>query len=152
VKVAIVAANTFQYDARQLRTAAALTSDGHAVTLIGLAGPGLAASEVLDGGIELRRVVVDGTIASAFRPLPITGRRALARLLGIDPAATALPPSRATGLDRIRAPFRRLAEILAHARRVGPWSAAVDSSREHGPRPTRSTRWLRPRSPASTRR
>jgi glycosyltransferase involved in cell wall biosynthesis len=125
VKVAIVAANTFQYDARQLRTAAALTSDGHAVTLVGMAGPGLPEREVLDGGIELRRVAVDGTIASAFGPLPLAGRRALARLLGIDPVATALPPSRATGLDRLRAPFRRLAEILAHARRVGPWSAAV---------------------------
>jgi glycosyltransferase involved in cell wall biosynthesis len=125
VKVAIVAANTFQYDARQLRTAAALASDGHVVTLVGLAGPGLPASERLDGGIELRRVTVDGTIASAFRPLPAVARRAVARALGIDPAATALPPSRPTGLDRLRAPFRRLAEIAAHARRVGPWSAAV---------------------------
>jgi glycosyltransferase involved in cell wall biosynthesis len=125
VKVAIVAANTFEYDARQLRTAAALTSDGHSVTLIGLAGPGLPAREQLDGGIELRRVTIDGTIASAFRPLPTPARRALARLLGIDPEASALPPSRPTGLDRIRAPLRRLAEILAHARRVGPWSAAV---------------------------
>ncbi len=125
MKVAIVAANTFEYDARQLRTAAALTSDGHAVTLVGLAGPGLPASERLDGGIELRRVAVDRTIASAFRPLPAAGRRAVARLLGIDPVATALPPTRPAGLDRLRAPFRRLAEILAHARRVGPWSAAV---------------------------
>jgi glycosyltransferase involved in cell wall biosynthesis len=125
VKVAIVAANTFQYDARQLRTAAALTSDGHQVTLIGLAGPGLPASERLEGGIELRRVTVDGTIASAFRPLPPPARRALARLLGIDPSASALPAARPAGLDRLRAPFRRLAEILAHARRVGPWSAAV---------------------------
>jgi glycosyltransferase involved in cell wall biosynthesis len=125
VKVAIVAANTFQYDARQLRTAAALTADGHTVTLVGLAGPDLAASERLDGGIELRRVAVDGTIASAFRPLPAGARRAVARLLGIDPSATALPPVRATGLDRLRAPLRRIAEILAHARRVGPWSAAV---------------------------
>ena len=125
MKVAIVAANTFQYDARQLRTAAALTSDGHTVTLVGLAGPGLPASERLDHGVELRRVSVDGTIASAFRPLPIGARRAVARLLGIDPAATALPAARPAGLDRLRAPFRRLAEILAHARRVGPWSAAV---------------------------
>ena len=125
MKVAIVAANTFQYDARQLRTASALASDGHAVTLVGLAGPGLPASERLDGGIELRRVVVDPTIASAFRPLPAAGRRVVARLLGIEPGATALPPGRPRGLDRVRAPFRRLAEILAHARRVGPWSAAV---------------------------
>ena len=125
MKVAIVAANTFQYDARQLRSAAALASDGHTVTLVGLAGPGLPPREQLEGGIELRRVGVDGTIASAFRPLPPAGRRAVARLLGIDPAATALPPTRPAGLDRLRAPVRRLAEIVAHARRVGPWSAAV---------------------------
>lgn len=125
MKIAIVAANTFLYDARQLRTAAALTSDGHAVTLVGLAGTGLPARETLDGGIELRRVAVDTTIASAFRPLPRAGRRALARLLGIDPDATALPPARPRGPDRLRAPFRRLAEIAAHARRVGPWSRAV---------------------------
>ena len=125
MKVAIVAANTFQYDARQLRTAAALTGDGHAVTLVGLAGPGLPASERLEGGIELRRVAVDGTIASAFRPLPPAARRVVARLLGIDPAATALPPTRPTGPDRLRAPLRRLAEIVAHARRVGPWTGAV---------------------------
>jgi glycosyltransferase involved in cell wall biosynthesis len=125
VKIALVAANTFQYDARQLRSAAALASDGHAVTLVGLAGPGLPARETLEHGIELRRVVVDGTIASAFRPLPRTGRRALARLLGIDPDATALPPATPRGADRLRAPVRRLAEIVAHARRVGPWSRAV---------------------------
>jgi glycosyltransferase involved in cell wall biosynthesis len=125
MKVAIVAANTFQYDARQLRTAAALSSDGHVVTLVGLAGPGLPEREQLDGGIELRRVPLDTTIASAFRPLPAAGRRAVARLLGIDPAATALPPTRPIGLDRLRAPFRRLSEILAHTLRVGPWSAAV---------------------------
>src|SRR5207245_782376 len=39
--------------------------------------------------------------------------------------ATQLPPARPAGLDRFRVPFRRLAEIVAHARRVGPWSAAV---------------------------
>jgi glycosyltransferase involved in cell wall biosynthesis len=125
VKIAFVAANTFQYDARQMRAAGAVAGDGHEVVLVGLAGPGLAPRERLQAGIELRRVVVDGTIASAFRPLPPVVRRALARALGFDPAATQLPPSRATGLDRLRAPLRRLAEIVAHARRVGPWSRAV---------------------------
>jgi glycosyltransferase involved in cell wall biosynthesis len=125
VKIAFVAANTFQYDARQLRAATALAADGHTISLIGLAGPGLPAHEQLDGGIELHRVAVDTTIASAFRPLPAAGRRAVARLLGIDPTATQLPPARSAGLDRLRAPFRRLAEVLAHARRVGPWTAAV---------------------------
>ena len=125
MRVAIVAANTFQYDARQLRTAAALARDGHQVTLIGLASPGLPGREVLDDGIELRRVLVDGTIASAFRPLPRSFRAGLARVLGFDPAATQLPASRATGLDRLRALLRRLSEIAAHARRVGPWTTAV---------------------------
>lgn len=125
MKVAFVAANTFQYDARQMRAASAVAGDGHAVTLVGLAGPGLPERERLESGIELRRVAVDGTITSAFRPLPDVARRALARLLGFDPAATQLPPTRASGFDRLRAPFRRLAEIVAHARRVGPWSRAV---------------------------
>jgi glycosyltransferase involved in cell wall biosynthesis len=125
VKIAFVAANTFQYDARQLRAATALAADGHAVRLVGLAGPGLPEREALEGGIELRRVAVDGTIASAFRPLPAGARRSLARLLGIDPAATQLPPGRPVGLDRLRAPLRRLAELAAHARRVRPWTAAV---------------------------
>jgi glycosyltransferase involved in cell wall biosynthesis len=125
VKIAFVAANTFQYDARQLRAATALAADGHAVTLIGLAAPGLAARESIDGGIELRRVAVDGTIASAFRPLPGSVRAACSRLLGIDPAATQLPPSGAVGLDRLRAPLRRVTEIVAHARRAGPWASAV---------------------------
>jgi len=125
VKVAFVAANTFEYDARQLRSASALAADGHQVTLVGLAGPGLPERARLDSGIELQRVTVDGTIASAFRPLPPRGRRVVAGWLGIDPAATQLPPARPAGLDRLRVPFRRLAEIVAHARRVGPWSAAV---------------------------
>jgi glycosyltransferase involved in cell wall biosynthesis len=125
VKIAFVAANTFQYDARQLRAATALAADGHTVSLVGLAGPGLPERETLEGGIELRRVAVDGTIASAFRPLPGVARRAAVRLLGIDPAATQLPPGRPVGLDRLRAPLRRLTELLAHARRVGPWTTAV---------------------------
>jgi glycosyltransferase involved in cell wall biosynthesis len=125
VKVTIVAANTFQYDARQLRTARALAGDGHQLTLVGFAASGLPARETLDGGITLLRVPVDLTIASAFRPLPAAARRALARLLGIPPSATSLPPTTPRGPDRLRAPLRRIAEIAAHARRVGPWSKAV---------------------------
>ena len=125
MRVVFVAANTFQYDARQLRSASALAGDGHEVTLIGFAAPDLPRQERLDGGVELRRVVVDGSIVSAFRPLPSAVRRGLARLLGIDPQATVLPARRPTGWDRLRAPFRRLAEIVAHARRVGPWRDAV---------------------------
>ncbi len=125
MRVTIVAANTFEHDARQLRTADALVGDGHAVTCIGYAGPGLQREEELPSGAFVRRVAVDRTIGSAFRPLPRVARRVLCRLLGIDPAWTALPPTQATGFDRLRAPFRRLVEIAAHARRVGPWADAV---------------------------
>ena len=97
MRVAIVAANTFQYDARQLRSADALTSDGHTVTLIGFAGDGLPTHERLAGGIELRRIAIDRSIASAFRPLPPAGRRLIVRLLGIDPGATSLPAIRPVG-------------------------------------------------------
>lgn len=125
VDVTIVAANTLTFDARQQRTASALAGDGHAVTLVGFVAQGLPAEERLEGGITLRRVVVDGTIASVFRPLPRPARRGLCRLLGVAPGATALPPDAPRGLDRLRHPFRRVAEIGAHARRVGPWSDAV---------------------------
>lgn len=125
MKVVIVAANTFEYDARQLRTARALAADGHAVSLVGFAAPGLPDHERLEGGIDLRRVTIDRTIASAFRPLPRPARGVIARLIGIDPDAIVLLPTRATGLDRLRAPVRRAAEIVAHVRRVGPWSRAV---------------------------
>ncbi len=125
MNVTIVAANTFTFDARQQRTAAALAGDGHAVTLVGFAAPGLPAEERLADGIVLRRVSVDGSIASVLRPLPGPLRRAVCRLLGVAPGATSLPPDAPRGLDRLRHPFRRLAEIGAHARRVGPWSDAV---------------------------
>lgn len=125
VKIVIVAANTFEFDTRQMRTAAALASDGHQVTLVGFAGPGLPDREALPDGVTLRRVGVDRTIASAFRPFPAPVRNGIARLLGIDPGSVTLPPRRATGVDRVRAPLRRLAEIVSHVRRVGPWSRAV---------------------------
>lgn len=125
MRVTIVAANTFEYDARQLRTARALAGDGHAVTLLGFADAGLPPAETLDGGIELRRLPLDLTVDGAFRPLPPAARRALARLIGIPAGARALPPDRARGLDRLRAPLRRLVEVVAHVRRTGPWARAV---------------------------
>jgi glycosyltransferase involved in cell wall biosynthesis len=125
MKVTIVAANTFQYDARQLRSAGALASDGHEVTLVGFAAPGLPVAGDVGPGIALRRISVDLTIASALHPLPRWLRRVACRLLGIDPDATSLPPDPARGVDRLRAPVRRLLEIAAHARRVGPWTDAV---------------------------
>jgi glycosyltransferase involved in cell wall biosynthesis len=125
VRVTIVAANTFEHDARQLRTADALAGDGHAVVCIGYAAPGLSRDEELPSGAYIRRVEIDRTLASAFRPLPGLLRRGAARMLGIDPTWTALPPGHAVGPDRLRAPVRRLVEIVAHARRVGPWAEAV---------------------------
>lgn len=125
VEVTIVAANIVTFDARQQRTAAALAGDGHAVTLVGFAAPGLPAVERLRDGTLVRRIEVDGTIASAFRPLPAPLRRAICRLIGIPAGATTLPPDAPAGLDRLRHPLRRLAEIAAHARRVGPWSDGV---------------------------
>ena len=125
LKVAIVAANTFEYDSRLLRTGRALAADGHWVTLIAFAAPGLAEREALGERLEVRRVSVDRRVTSAFRPLPGSARRGLARLLGFAPDATSLPPARARGFDRLRAPFRRLTEIAAHERRVGPWRHAV---------------------------
>ena len=126
--VAIIAANTFEHDSRLLRTATALSRDGHRVTVVALAGPGLPRDELLEPGIRVRRVELDRTVASAFRPLPARAREGLCHILGIAPAATTLPPTRVTGADRLRAPLRRLVEILAHRRRVGPWTEAVVSA------------------------
>jgi len=125
LRVAIVAANTFEYDSRLLRTASALVGAGHTVTILGLAGPGLPEREQLPSGAALRRLPLDRRVTSAFRPLPQRARRLLARVLGFDPEATQLPPGRPHGLDRLRAPLRRVVEIAAHARRVGPWADAV---------------------------
>jgi glycosyltransferase involved in cell wall biosynthesis len=125
VRVTIVAANTFVHDARQLRTADALAGDGHDVVCIGYADPGLPTTEDLPSGAHVRRIEIDRTIAAAFRPLPLFARRLACRALGIDPTWTSLPPDRPRGADRLRAPIRRLVEIVSHARRVGPWADAV---------------------------
>lgn len=126
--VAIVAANTFEYDSRLWRTAAALAADGHRVTILGLAAPGLHGRERLPIGATLMRLALDRRVTSAFRPLPNVVRRGLARALGFDPEATQLPPGPARGPDRLRAPLRRLVEIAAHARRSGPWTRAVTAA------------------------
>ena len=125
MRVTIVAANTFEHDARQLRTADALAGDGHTVLCIGYAEPGLPLDEDLPSGAHIRRVAIDRTIASAFRPLPGPIRHGLCRALGLDPAWIALPPVRSSGMDRLRGPLRRVVEIVAHARRVGPWASSV---------------------------
>ena len=126
--IAIVAANTFEHDSRLLRTGRALAADGHRVTLLAFSAVGLPRHEELGEGLELCRLDVDRRVTAVFRPLPPRMRSAIARLLGFPPGATALPPSPVRGTDRLRAPLRRLAEIAAHQRRVGPWRAAVLSA------------------------
>jgi glycosyltransferase involved in cell wall biosynthesis len=68
---------------------------------------------------------VDRRISGALRPLPRRARRLVCRLVGLDPDAEVLPPDRPRGLDRLRHPVRRVLEIVANARRVGPWTDLV---------------------------
>jgi glycosyltransferase involved in cell wall biosynthesis len=125
LRVAIVAANTFEYESRLLKTALTLAADGHAVTVVAFAAPGLPAAATLAEGVDLRRVVLDRRIASGLRPLPTTLRSAIVRMTGLAADAEALPAGPARGGDRLRAPLRRGLEILATVRRGGSWAAAV---------------------------
>jgi glycosyltransferase involved in cell wall biosynthesis len=127
VRIAIVAANSVEFDSRLRRTATALAGDGHDVTIVGFGGPGLPDVDALPGapGVRIVRVALDRRIAQAFRPLPAAVRGALVRLLGIDAEATVLSPTRGRLIDRIAAPLRRLVEIVAVVRRTGPWTSAV---------------------------
>lgn len=123
--VTLVVANTFQFDSRQLRTAATLAADGHRVRILAWSAPDLPTDETLVGGLRLTRIALDRRISSALRPLPSRARRLVCRLVALDPEAVLLPPDTPRGLDRIRHPMRRLLEMLANARRVGPWADAV---------------------------
>jgi hypothetical protein len=125
LRVAIVAANTFEYESRLLKTALTLAEDGHAVTVVAFAGPGLPAATTLAERVELRRVVLDRRIASGLQPLPALLRSAIVRAAGLAPDAEALPAATARGGDRFRAPLRRGLEILATVRRGGSWASAV---------------------------
>lgn len=125
LRVTIVAANTFEFDSRFLRSATTLAEDGHEVTVLGWAGPGLPDEASLAPNVRLVRLHVPRPISDALRPLPPVVRRALCRLLGLDPATVVLPPEAARGMDRLRHPVRRLLEIVANARRVGPWTDIV---------------------------
>ncbi len=125
LRVTIVAANPFEFDSRFLRSATTLAADGHTLEILGWPGPGLPAEEELAPGIRLRRLEIDRRVSSGLKPLPGPVRALLSRAMGLDPAATVLPPDRPVGLDRLRHPLRRLLEITANARRVGPWTEAV---------------------------
>lgn len=125
LKVTIVAANPFEFDSRFLRTATTLAAEGHDVRILGWPGAGLPAHEELAPGVMLTRLEMDRRISSALRPLPRMVRAAISRLLGLDPTATVLPAEAPRGVDRLRYPARRLLEIIANSRRVGPWTEAV---------------------------
>jgi glycosyltransferase involved in cell wall biosynthesis len=127
VRIAIVAANSVEFDSRLRRTATALAADGHQVTIIGLGAAGLASRDVLPGApaVGVIRIVLDRRISEAFRPLPAAVRRGLARLLGIDPDAVVLPPRAGGIVGRLVGPLRRLVEIVAVVRRTRPWTRQV---------------------------
>jgi glycogen synthase len=125
LNVTIVAANPFEFDSRFLRSATSLAADGHHLRILGWSAPGLPHEEELAPGVLLTRLDLDRRISSALRPLPQRLRAAVSRLLGLDPEARVLPPDAPRGLDRLRHPLRRLLEVLANARRAGPWAAAV---------------------------
>ncbi len=121
----LVVANTFQFDSRQLRTARTLAEDGHRVRILAWGDGQLPTHEQLGAGVGLQRIDLDRRISSALRPLPVTLRRVICRAIGLDPERTVLSPEPSQGLDRLRHPVRRLLEVVANARRVGPWADAV---------------------------
>jgi hypothetical protein len=125
LRVTIVAANTFEFDSRFLHTATSLAADGHQVRILGWSGRGLPREQELAPGVRLTRLDIDRRITEALRPLPKSGRTAVARAIGLDPTATVLPPDAPQGIDRARHPARRALELAANVRRIGPWVDAV---------------------------
>jgi glycosyltransferase involved in cell wall biosynthesis len=125
LRVTIVAANTFEFDSRFLRTATSLAADGHRLTVLGWSGPGLPEAAELAPGVRLVRLDIDRRILTALRPLPRRGRALVGRVLGIRTDQEVLGPERPIGLDRLRHPARRVLEMAANVRRVGPWTRAV---------------------------
>jgi glycosyltransferase involved in cell wall biosynthesis len=114
-----------QFDSRLLHTATSLAADGHTVTMLGWSGSGLPAEESPAPGVRLVRLEVDRRILAGLRPLPQRARHWIGRLIGLDPEAILLPPDAPAGIDRLRHPLRRTLEVIANARRVGPWSDAA---------------------------
>ena len=122
LRVTIVAGNTFEFDARFLRSATTLAADGHELTVLAWSDPRLADQASLGPSVRLVRLEVPRRISEALRPLPRVLRDGICRLVGLDPATSVLPPEAARGADRLRHPIRRLLEIAANTRRVGPWT------------------------------
>ena len=93
--------------------------------VLALAADGLPSEEQIDGEVRLTRLALDRRITSSLRPLPMGARSSVARVLGLEPDAITLPATPVRGLDRLRHPLRRILELGAHVRRVGPWTDAV---------------------------
>ena len=123
--MAFVTANTFEFDSRIQRAAAALAERGWSVTVVAQQAAHLPAEETLAGGILVRRPALERRLVDALRPLPGPLRRAIGRSLGLAPDATTLPPRGSGATERIRGPLRRGLEILAYRRRIRAWSEAV---------------------------
>ena len=97
LNVTIVAANPFEFDSRFLRSAVSLAEDrppGHGPRL---RRPGLPRQEALAPGVRLIRLEVDRPLGNALRPLPEGVRTGSAERIGVDPAATVLPPDKPRG-------------------------------------------------------
>ena len=93
--------------------------------MLALPGEGLPVTEILGPRVRVVRLDIDRRITTALRPLPPRARVLVARAIGLDPRAIILPADTPRGVDRLRHPIRRLLELAAHVRRVGPWTDAV---------------------------
>ncbi len=125
LSITIVAANPFEFDSRFLRSATSLAADGHRLRILGWSAPGLPRQEELAPGVQLTRLAIDRRISNALKPLPERARRGVCRLLRLDFDAQVLSPDAATGFDRLLHPLRRTLEMVANARRAGPWADLV---------------------------
>ena len=128
LNITIVAANPFEFDSRFLRSATSLATDGHRLRILGWSAPGLPREEELAPGVQLTRLDIDRRISNALRPLPRRLRNAVCRLVRLDSDAQVLPPDTPVGLDRLLHPLRRTLEMVANARRAGPWADVVVES------------------------
>jgi glycosyltransferase involved in cell wall biosynthesis len=125
LNITIVAANPFEFDSRFLRSATSLAADGHRLRILGWSAPGLPRQEELAAGVQLTRLPVDRRISLALKPLPARVRHGICRLIRLQPEAQVLPPDAPSGFDRLLHPLRRALEMVANARRAGPWADAV---------------------------
>lgn len=116
--VALVTANTFEWDGRHRRAAATLARDGWSVVVVAMHAPHLPADELLPGGVVVRRPPLERRISAA---LPALVRWPAAGLLGLARDAEELP----SGGSGLRAALRRGVESVAHRRRAEQWTEAV---------------------------